>query len=178
VPVPGDPEFVALDTGIYWAGVYLELQPGRHLARQVIDMAREGLFHVVVLPRVIAEYLRIARREGVELEARAKLQRFFADCPLEPIYEHPLSDAVIKVEEGHYIQVLTHDKDGPIAVEVAHCNPDYFIHSNPEHWSSELDPLLGTQVVGCREFIEKHDVEPVDPENVRSARRRRRYREK
>jgi hypothetical protein len=168
-PVPGEPEFVAVDTGIYWAGVYLELPLERHLASQIVQLAREGRFHVVVLPRVIREYFQIARREGVEIEAREKLQRFFVECRAEPIYESPLPESVIEAAQGRYVSILTHDKDGPIAVEVAHCRPDYFIHSNPDHWSGALDRVLGTRVVDCHAFLTDHGVEPA----AKRGRRRR-----
>jgi hypothetical protein len=155
-----EPEFVAFDTGIYVAGILRRLPPERHLASQIVELAREGLFCLVILRGVVREYLQVAARGGEYDRGRNAFDEFLSECGIEPYVEPALDPALIRAEQAPYTARLRHEHDAPIAVELARCRPDYFVHSNSEHWGPGLNELLGTRVVTCREYLQAHGIRP------------------
>jgi hypothetical protein len=145
------------DTGIYVAGLMRRLPPQKHLGSVVLEAARLGAFRVLMLDPVYDELLSLAQREGCRTDFEQELIEFLAECdtdwPARSKIERPRSPELI-------LPGLRHINDLEIAYEVQHHKPDFFIHGNPEHWSSALNHLLGTNVVTPREFLLIHGIAP------------------
>ena len=145
------------DTGIYVAALIRRLPPQKHLASLVLEAARLRAFRVLMLDSVFEELISIAQREGCRNRFEEELIEFLAACdadwPRRSNVEQPKSPELI-------LPRLKHINDLEIAYEVQQHKPDFFIHCNPEHWSSALDEVLGTKVVTPREFLIIHGITP------------------
>lgn len=155
--MPPSEERVALDAGIYVAGLMRELPPERHLGSTIVQFARERAFRLVVLDSVVNELVSIADREGTLQGIESRFLDLLIECDTEWEWRKQKPDGNTR---RSILSRLRHLNDLPIALELAACTPDWFIHSNPEHWTGALDELLGTTVVTPREFLLAHGINP------------------
>ena len=155
-----DEERVALDAGIYVAGLIRNLPPERHLGATILHLARKRAFRLVVLNSVVNELIGIADREGLLPTFEREFLDLLSECDVEWVTRKNRDEAEYR---RSILRRLRHVNDLPVALEVVSANPDFFIHSNPDHWTSALDSLLGTSVMTPREYLLAHGIRPADP---------------
>jgi hypothetical protein len=118
----------------------------------VVDAARQRRFTLIVLPSVVEELTGIELRLGCADEWDQTIVDFLVQCDRET------ADAIPPAERAsravHFLGMIRHAADAQVAVEVAACRPDFFVHRNPRHWGPHVEPLLGgTRVRQPREFL-------------------------
>lgn len=167
-------DVVAFDTGIFDAGLFkASLLAEENLCPLIVEAARARTFRLLMLNTVLDELVNRARKQGWLPQLEDTLIDYLCACDtvwLDPPTRQELAD-----HKQRFWARLRHGADAEVAVEVWKHSPDYFVHSNKEHWGPHVESLLdGVRVVGPRQFLREMGVEPPPPPpTVPGVRRRR-----